>query len=126
MTLAVFTSKIRALENFDIEVAIEAAPLVQEAQRAQTRAGLTPSGEPWPAKKKDGGRALVNAANHITARPVAGTVRIDLKGVEVFHDLGVGLPKRQIIPAKGEPLPQYLLDALNEGARRAFAKRFAK
>ena len=122
MSLATFISRIRALENFAFDVAKESAPLVQDAQKKQTAAGLTPDGAPW-APTKDGSRALKDAADHLTARPVADTVEITLKGVDVFHDKGnARLPKRQILPSAGK-IPTYLANALHEGAKRAFDKR---
>lgn len=122
--LATFISRIRALENFDHDVATEAAPLVEAAQRKQAAAGVTPDGKAWTPTEK-GDRALKNVAAALTARAVAGTVQVILKGVEVFHDKGnARLPKRQILPVAGE-LPKYLADAMHEGARRAFEKRRA-
>lgn len=121
MSLATFISRIRGLEGFAFDVAKEAAPLVQEAQRANMRAGLTPDGDRWQPKK-DGGAPLKNSAEHLTAAPAGDAVVMTLTGPEVFHNDGTKtLPKRQILPSAGK-LPKYLVDALNEGARRAFAK----
>lgn len=124
MALATFISRIKALENFAFDVAKEAAPLVQEAMRAQIRSGVAPDGTPWPAKK-DGAKALKSAADHLTATPAGDRVLVKLSGVEVFHDKGNGrLPKREMLPKDGK-LPAYITDALHEGAKRALAKRGA-
>lgn len=127
MSLATFRSRIRALENFDLDVAKEAAPLVEKAARAQAEAGLAPDGSPW-APRKLGGRPLQNASGHLTAKANGGAVDLKLTGTaEVLHDQGAarGKVKRQILPSDGE-LPGYLTDAMHEGAKRAFEKRGGK
>lgn len=125
MSLATFVSRIKALENFAFDVAKEAAPLVQEAIRGRIRAGIAPDGTPWPAKKL-GGRALKDADHHVTATSAGDRVLVTLSGVEVFHDKGNGrLPKREMLPKEGK-LPDYIADALHEGAKRALAKRGAR
>lgn|GEM_PF-1986483 len=116
-------AQIRALGGLNAAAAIEAAPLVQEAARVTARAGQTPDGKDWPAKK-DGGRALANAANAVTATASGKTITIAVQGSEVFHNWGVGkhTPRRKIIPETGDPIPPAVGAALLAGAERAFRK----
>jgi len=120
--LTAWAAKIRGLRTLAAEAAKEAAPLVQEAARATARAGTTPDGTPW-APKKDGGRALEHAAEHVTAKALGTVVRIVLTGVDVVHHRGTRrAPKRQVIPDKGGAIPAPIVRAVAEGARRAFAR----
>jgi len=102
----------------------DAAPLVASAVESQLRAtagaGQAPDGTPWPPKK-DGGRALANAAAAISASAVGAVVVVVLSGPEVFHHFGAqGKPRRQIIPTG--VLPQKLGDAVRLGFVKPWRK----
>ncbi len=116
-------SQLQALGRDGIaEVAREAEPLVQEAARATAAAGTDPSGKAWPAKK-DGGAPLVGSPSHITAKAAGGTIRIYLKGPDVFHHYGTKrVPKRQVIP-EGTTVPAGIAAALHKAAAKVFARR---
>lgn len=116
-------AQVQALGGLPEDVAREAAPLVQEAARLTARAGQTPDGKAWPAKK-DGGAPLVNAANAIKATADGKVITIRLSGPEVFHNSGVGktTPKRKIIPEAGDPIPPVVAEALLLAANLAFSK----
>jgi hypothetical protein len=101
--------------------AAEAAPLVEAAIRRTAAAGTTPDGEPWAPKKKGGGRPMVNAAAHVTAKAIGNVVNIVLKGVDVFHQFDKRTP-RHAIPEAGGGVPAVVRAAMHEGARRAFGK----
>lgn len=114
--------ELAQLDGMAVLTAEETAPLVEQAMRANAAAGVAPDGTPWAARKKDGGRPMVNAASHITARALAKSVQIVLRGVDVFHHLSKSTP-RPVIPTKGSALlPPFLRAAMLEGANRAFRR----
>jgi hypothetical protein len=95
-----------------------AAPLVEAQSKRTAAAGTDPDGKPWPAKQ-DGGRPLVNAADHVSARALDANVVIELVGPEVWHEMGAqGKPVRRVIPDV-EP-SEALLEAVDKGASMAF------
>lgn len=98
----------------------EAAPLVEAALKATAAAGVSPEGQPWAPRKKDGGRAMVNAAAHVSARAVGSVVKVALDGVDVFHHYSKSTP-RHVIPTSSA-LTGTVKAALLEGARRAIRK----
>jgi hypothetical protein len=98
----------------------EAAPLVDEAIKETVAGGQAPDGTPWAAKK-GGGRALVHAADRIQTRAFGTVVRTTLTGVEIFHNFGAGVPRRQILPDPGT-VPPKVEAALRKAAARAFEK----
>lgn len=115
-------AKIRAVGGLPGAAAHEAAPLVEAAVKKTAAAGTTPDGQPWKPTK-DGGRPLVNAAAALSAKAIGTVVQVTLKGVEVIHNFGDKRnPKRQILPDGGAGIPKGIVDALVEGANRAFAK----
>ena len=117
-----FVSRVRSLAGFPELAAKEAEPLVDAAIKSTVRAGVAPDGKPWTAKK-DGGRPLEHAADHITTKAKGARIDVTLTGVETFHHHGVkdGVPARQIIPHRGE-MPPQVLSALEQGAARAWRK----
>ncbi len=114
-------AELNAFESFDARTAQIAAPKLQEAVRSQARAGLDPNGKPWPLKK-DGSRALVNAAAHVRAIAVGPRVDLIVDGPEYFHQTvkpDGTLPQRKIIPSVGDALPPALQAALDEASSEA-------
>lgn len=71
-------AKMRALRGFGLQVARAAAPVVEAAIRATAAAGTDPDGKPWPSKK-DGGRALPNAASAVSVKASGLVLRVLLK-----------------------------------------------
>ena len=118
-------ARCSALEGFAAEVAAEAAPLVEEAARRTARAGTDPEGRPWAPRKKDGGRALANAADHVTAVAVGPRVDIVLTGPEAIHQRGAGktLPARRVIPDGSAGVPAAITEACATAARTVFQRR---
>jgi len=116
-------AKVRSLGNLNAEIAREAAPLVERAAKATVAAGTDPSGKPWPPKK-DGGRPLVNAAKAVTATAKGSAVEIAVKGIETYHHLGTedGVPRRQMIPMPGDPIPKPIATALKAAAETVFRR----
>lgn len=116
-------ARLKALggPNVAVEVAREAAPLVDEAIKKTAGAGTDPDGKAW-APKKNGGRALEHAADHIKTSAVGVFVSVILSGVDVFHHKGQGhSPRRQVLPEAGS-VPAGVTKALQEGARRVFER----
>lgn len=111
---------LRRLANLPAEAAKAAAPLVDEAIKSTVKAGKDPEGATWPPKK-DGGRPLVHAAEHITTTAHSTVVRTTLTGVDVYHHFGAGVPKRRILPDPGT-MPKGVEAALRKGAAAAFER----
>jgi hypothetical protein len=115
---------IRSLRGLDGETlerrtAQIAAPLLDAAVKKTASAGTTPSGNPWPLKKRGGGQALVDAASHIDTKPYGPIVRQTLKGPTVFHHFGnANDPVRQVIPVSAEE--PVVAKALADAAQAAF------
>ena len=106
------------LKTADVRAAQLAAPAIAAAVQKTAAAGTSPSGKPW-APKKGGGRAMVGAAQHVTATATGNVVRVQLEGPDVFHHFAKGRePRRQVIPDPGE-MPAPVAAAVKEAARRA-------
>ena len=113
-----FIAAVRRLETLPEDAARLAAPLVEEALRATAAAGTDPDGHTWQPKK-DGGRPLVHAAEHITVKAVGTLVRATLTGPDVYHHFGAGVPRRQILPDPGT-IPPGVARALEKASALAF------
>ncbi len=117
-------ASFRNLETLEARTAALAAPLLEKASKEQVAKGLTPEGTPW-APKKDGSRALVNAAEHVHAETSGETVTLVVDGPEFFHQTvkeGGTLPRRKLIPGVGDALPPHLRAALDTAGARAFSE----
>ncbi|HEX8795457.1 MAG TPA: hypothetical protein VF765_31120 [Polyangiaceae bacterium] len=120
--LSAFIQRVRGLRTLAADAAKLAAPLVEAAAKKTAAAGVTPDGIPW-APKKGGGRALVHAANALSARALGPAVVLTLKGVEVLQNFGTTrLPARQILPEGGAGVPKAFADALAKASETAFAR----
>lgn len=101
------------------EAAKAIAPLVEKECKRTAAAGTTPLGEPWKPKK-DGGRPLAHAADHIRTEAQGDMVTTTLEGPDVFHHKGLGgKPHRQVLPDRTSISPQ-LRKVIVDGARKAF------
>lgn len=113
---------VQRLADLPEEAVKLAAPIVLKVAQDFARAGTTPYGEPWPAKKR-GGRPLVNSAKALSAVASGAIIRITLKGVEVLHNFGTNaLPVRQILPNRRDALPPAYAAAVKQAADKAFAQ----
>ena len=113
--------RCKALGASDVgaRVAKVAAPKVLAAIQKTAAAGQTPLGKTWKPKV-GGGRPLVHAAAHLTARSQGPLVAVTLRGKDVWHHKGSGhVPRRQIMP-DGVSVPPAVRQALLEGAREVF------
>jgi hypothetical protein len=114
---------LRSMDTLVQEGAPIAARNIEAALKSTVSAGQAPDGTPWP-DKVTGGKALKNAAAAITVRVVGASIVIVLKGVEVFHHFGAGVPRRQIIP-QGK-MPEKLGNAVRLGFVAPWRKRVGK
>jgi hypothetical protein len=116
-----FAARLRGLKQLAPELAKEAAPLVEAAVKATAAAGTTVDGKTWPTKR-DGGRALPNAASAVTVAANGAVVIVRLAGAYVFHHRSKGRDQRRILPDAGAGIPKVLTDAIDEAKRRVFAR----
>jgi hypothetical protein len=123
-------ASVRELGRAPSEVATIAAPLVSAEAKKTAAAGTTPAGEAW-APKKDGGRALENAAAAVSAVVVGDSVvqiRIDgtstgSQKVQSLQHNGTGrIPARALIPKAGDDIPPGVSRALKTAATQFFKK----
>lgn len=116
--------KLNAARSIASDVAKEAAGDVLEASQANAAAGVDSKGRAW-LPTKAGNKPLKNAAAAITTRAIGTVLQLVLSGHHVYHSLGAGEPKRQIIPDRGEPIPDYIRDACKRAALRVFRRKLA-
>lgn len=119
--LAAFVRRLRDLKSLASVAAQEAAPLVERTLRETASAGTDPDGKLWPPKR-DGARALPNAANAITAVAKGAAVVVLLTGAYVYHHFSKGKDRRRIIPDGGSGVPSRVAGALRAAATRAFER----
>ena len=119
--LAAFVSRLRDLKSLATVAAKEAAPLVEGTLRETAAAGTDPDGNPWPPKR-DGSRALPNAAGAISAVAKGTAVVVVLTGAYVYHQFSKGKSRRRILPDRGTTLPARVAQALRNATERAFAR----
>lgn len=114
-------ARLRRLPGMAARVAKRAAPLVREALAKTTNAGTAPDGTPWPARKKDGGRALANAAAALTVEASGAVILATVDGPEAIHHKGSKrLPRRPQLP--DHDLPEGVLQAVDQAATAEWAK----
>jgi hypothetical protein len=120
-TLDDMIARLRRLGGDDVgeRVAKGAVAGVDEAVKATARAGTSPMGSAWKAKK-DGGRPLAHAADHISTAARGPIVVVTLTGPDVFHHKGLGgKPRRQVIP-DAATVPPSVWKAVHASATREF------
>lgn len=123
---AELTRMIRKIKKIP-ELAREAAPAAAQSFHAavasELAAGVSPGGGPW-ANRKDGGRALANAASNAVATKAVGTTIITVvQGHYFFHNAGRGVPQRRVVPDRLTPklaaaIRRPLVDAFDKRVRR--------
>lgn len=117
--LEAFAERLRALGKLAPEAAKEAAPLLAEAVQRTAAAGTSPDGQAWPTKR-DGSRALPNAASAITAVATGLAIVVRLAGPYVFHHYAKSAFRRRILPDSGAGIPKDVLAVLQEAVKRTF------
>ncbi len=101
--------------------AAEAAPLLERVVKQSAAAGTDPYGEAW-APKKDGTRAMPNAASAVTADARGTSVTVRVKGGAAIENTLKEGRRRQVVPSRDKGLPPSFVAALNEAASRAWQK----
>jgi hypothetical protein len=119
--LAAFAARLRSMKGLAEAAAVEAAPLVEAEVKKTAAAGTDVDGKAWPAKK-DGGRALPEAADAVTAGANGSFVILKLAGPYVYHQRAKPDDHRRPILPTSSALPPTLRAALVEGCRRAFER----
>lgn len=119
--LAAYVRRLRAMKILARDAAKEAAPLVESVVKEQAAAGTDQDGKSWPPKK-DGSRALPDAAAAVSAAAAGARIVVSLVGGYVFHDRSKGKFRRSILPDAGAGIPARILEALERGAANAFRK----
>lgn len=118
-----FANRLRSLKGLEKEVAKEAVPDVLAASQATASAGTTPSGESWAPKKRGEGKPLANAAAKIECEALGDVIQLRVGAPELYHSLGIGNPKRTIIPDTGDDIPEGVAKALAAAAERVFHRK---
>lgn len=111
-------ASLEKLAKLGEDAAKHAAPFVDEAVKATAKAGTTPDGDAWKPKK-DGGRALVHAADALSTKARGDLVTVTLRSPETFHNFSKK-HKRQILPDAGAEMPRNVVKALKKAADKAF------
>ena len=112
-------ARLRSLKGLVAEAMPELAAATQSEFQASAAAGTDPEGNPWPLKK-DGGRALINAAGKITAQAVGLVIVAVVSGIDAIHHHGTWKdPRRQILPTKNG-MPSSLKESYRAGLIRKF------
>jgi hypothetical protein len=119
--LAAMIARVQAFgKDATRDAAREAAPLVEAELKRTAAAGTDPYGEPL-APKRDGSRALPNAAENVSAVAAGPTIKLRITGAYAIHFFKK-VDQRRLVPSKDRPMPKAVVEAITEGARRAFAK----
>lgn len=119
--LDAYIERVKQLEDFQAQIAKEAAPRVERIARATAAAGTDPYGKAW-APKKDGGRALANADGAVAARAIGTVVQISVRGAYAINNDLKGTSKRQIIPDADRGVPPAIGAELAAAARAVWAR----
>lgn len=113
-----WTARLRALPR----LVVTAAPAVADQCRAVLQeganAGVAPDGSSWAPTKKDGRKALPGAAGAINVRAVGSVILMSVEGFWVYHQIGIRVPKRALIP-EGD-IGRKLKDAIRGEVTKAF------
>lgn len=117
--LADHIARMRALGSFASSVATHGASKVEAAAKRTAAAGTDPYGKSWPARK-EGGRALANAAAAISVVVSGLRVLLRLAKPEAYHQTSKSHP-RKILPDGA--LPLGLAKALRDAARQEWQRR---
>lgn len=144
-----FIEGIGKLQAMNERVAKEAEKPVADVARKSAGAGQAPDGSAWAPRKEDGGQALAGAGDAIKSSAKGNEIKLTIGKPYVFHDGGAGgtsttkeakrerartrkrqaasgtkskfhAPKRQILPAAGEPIPKAMNEAIESSARKVF------
>lgn len=145
-----FIARVEGLQKLNAEVAKAAAEPVADDVRKTASAGQTPTGEAWP-DRKGGGKALAGVEKAITVKARLTRVVVSLAWPWVPHQWGAGgssttkeakrarsksakaaaqagikskfhAPRRQVLPATDEAIPDRILATLKKTAAAVFER----
>ena len=119
--LAAYARRLRGLRELSAEAAKEAAPRLEKLVQGTAAAGTDVDGKPWPTKR-DGSRALPNAAGAISAVANGMAVIVKLVGAYVFHNSAKGADRRRILPESGAGIQKSVAHECREATKRAFER----
>lgn len=148
--LADFIAGMEKLQTMNALVARDAEKPVADVARKSAASGHAPDGTAW-APRKEGGPALSGAAEAIASSTKANVIKLAVDAPYAFHNHGAGgssqtkeakrarsatkkrqaesgtkskfhAPKRQILPAPGEPIPAAMNDAIEKSAAKVFKR----
>ncbi len=119
--LAAYAKRLRGLKGFAAQAAKEAAPRVERVVKATAAAGTDPEGKAWPLKR-DGGRALPNAADAISVTARGAIVIVRLVGAYVYHNRAKGSALRRILPDSAASIPINIRDEIRAAMKDVFER----
>ena len=121
--LAEWIDKLNGLSATVYDDAAKASqPLVYEAAKSTAAAGVSPNtGEPWRLRK-DGQRAIPNAASNVKVNSSGSTISIKVTGGTAIQNYISEKNRRQVIPDKGKPIPKSIIAAIQAGCAVTFKK----
>lgn len=112
-TLDEWIGRLRSMPEMVNASAQQLVPVVRADIDRAIAEGRSVDGRKW-LPKKDGGRALVNAAKAVMVEARKNVILITLTGPEVFHQFGTKrIPARPIIPSGN--LPDRIGNAIRKG-----------
>lgn len=122
--LSRFANRLRSLQSVTSSAAKEAAERVAVVVKQTAAAGTDLDGKAWPAKK-DGTRALPNAAGAVSAFALGTMVVVKLVGAYVYHQFSKGR-QRSILPDGGAGTPKRIAEALRAATQDAFRRAMSR
>jgi hypothetical protein len=125
--MAEMIAALARLADLPEEAARLGAPLVEAALKKSAKAGTTPAGVSWPAKK-DGSAPLVNAAAAISTKANGKVITTKLSGVNVIHNFGTKLGATRSAQISDAAGAREAVEAIEKSAKKAHesAKKAAK
>jgi hypothetical protein len=118
--LAAYAARLRGLAAMAGAAARNAAPRVEGVVKATATGGTDVDGRPW-LPKKDGTRALANAASAISVAVRGVAIVVTLQGAYVYHQFSKSR-QRRILPDAGAGMPARIAGAVRAAATDAFQR----
>lgn len=144
-----FIEGVEKIQAINEQVAREAEKPVADVARKSAAAGQAPDGTAWAPRKEDGAQALRGAPDAIQSSTKGNQIKLTIGPPYAYHNAGAGgssqtkeakrararsakkrsetgtksrfhAPRRQILPASGEPVPKAINEAIETTARKFF------
>lgn len=123
--LSRFANRLRGLQSLTHSAAKDAAERVEVVVKQTAAAGTDLDGKPWPPKK-DGTRALPNAASAVSAVARGAVIVVTLVGAYVYHQFSKGPQRRAILPDGGAGTPKRVAEAIRAATQDAFKRAMSR